>query len=136
MSDAPDFVDPETAWIDYLTAQLQGTEWSMPVSNRTGETAPFVKLVSVGGDELAAVVDDPWVACEVYGVDSDDAGRRIQAVRGIIRRAQGTTIAFGVNCKRVRQISGVASLPDPDHEGVRYSWTFAGALRPEMINEQ
>lgn len=131
------FPDAEGAWIHYLDARLD-----VPVSNRVldardGEdrlTAPrFIRVLRAGGNRYSKVIDQPQMVFECYAEFDNDAAALAREARAHVHAAEGTEIAPGVRCKRLRDVTGPSNIPDEQPGRSRYSFTVMTGLRAETV---
>lgn len=124
--DIAPFPDAEDVWQRVITAQLG--EPGTRVSTEVQPGPRFVKIRRVGGVARDPFTDEPSMAFECYDAYADGAMNLTQKVRAIVSNSRGRTLVDGIVCKGYTEFSGPASLPDPNHGSVRYSWTAATAL--------
>ena len=100
-----------------------GTEVPYPREER------FVRLQRVGGTRRNLVVDQPSIAVEAWAVDEDDAFVLAQLVRAAIHATVGMSLPPAGVVYRVDEFAGPASLPDPDSNQARVTFTVSVAVR-------
>lgn len=119
MSEAVLFPDVEAALVERFSALL-----GVPASTRVPNPRPdsFVRVSRVGGARRDLVTDQPLVVVECWASKeglASDLGRRALA---FVYTLEGADVAGG-SIRRVREVGGLQSFPDPISESPRYQFT-------------
>lgn len=127
------FPDAEDAWQKFLAARL-----NVPVGTKQRPEARFVTLLRAGGNRRNKVLDSPQMIFGCYAEDAAAAAKFASHVRALVHSAEGSEIAPGVHCKKLRDVSGPSDIPDEEHDSTRYSFTVMTELRgqsvPDLMN--
>ena len=122
------FPDAEDSWQKYLAGRL-----TVPVGTRTRTDAAFVKVLRAGGNRSNKVLDSAQMIFECYDTDDALAAALARKTRALVHGAEGTEIAPGVHCKRLRDVSGPSNITDEEHQSSRYSFTDMTDLRAQIV---
>lgn len=123
------FPDAEEAWVQYLKPRLGGVK----VGTRGRKDGKFVKILRAGGNRSNKMLDSPQMIYECYDVDDAKAAAFAAYVRALVHAAEGTAIAPGVHCKKLRDVSGPSYINDEEHDSSRYSFTVMTDLRGQPV---
>lgn len=123
------FPDAVAIACTYLTDELAGTA----ATSRVPFTRPdeFVTVRRVGGVRRNLVVDEATLAVEAWAATDEDAHDLAQRCRALLHALPGQSVN-GSFVYRVDEVGGPASLPDPDSDQPRYTFTAALAARGEV----
>ena len=112
-------------------ASLLRTALAVPVGTNVPNPRPtaFVLLRRVGGQRRSLVVDQPTVAVEAWHANEVAATALAQLARAHIHAAVGTSLPAVGTVYRVDEFAGPASLPDPDSDQARVTFTVSIAVR-------
>lgn len=125
------FPDAVAALVDHLSAVLAPTEAHTEVPSP--RPANFVTLRRVGGVRRSLVVDEPSIAVEAWGPNEGAATDLAQLARAVIHAAVGASFPNVGTIYRVVEFAGPASLPDPDSDQARVTFTVAVSVRGRAV---
>lgn len=128
------FPDITAAVIDFVRAQLVAAGSSAPVTMRVPNPRPgaFVTIQRVGGVRRNLVVDEATLTVEAWGSTEPAAHDLAQLARAAVHAAVGQVTSAGT-IYRTGEFAGPASLPDPDSDQPRYTFTVTVAARGTAI---
>ena len=114
MSEAIVFPDAEGILVSALKARL-----TVPVVTKVPATRPasFVRLVRVGGGRANLVTERPIIVFECWAATGPAAERLSALVHAHVFALAPDTV------RRVREVAGRQSFPDPLSESPRYQFT-------------
>lgn len=120
MTEAVAFPDIEGVLVTYLTGRLSG----VPVATRVPATRPpkFVRVSRVGGARRDLITDQPIVVVEAWATTETDAADLARTVRAYVGAMEQSAVGSAW-IRRVREVGGVQSFPDPRSESPRYQFT-------------
>lgn len=131
------FPDPEQVLVDQLNIDLAASEAFATAKAGTRLPNPlehpFVKVLVVGGTERNLVTDEPTVVLENYGPDEGVASDLAAFTRALMGRYGRLGWIGEIPCLEVRTIGRPQNLPDPVADAIRYSATYALALRGSAV---
>lgn len=108
------FPDIEGVLVTALTPAL-----SLPVTTKVPATRPdkFVRLSRIGGNRRNVITDRAMVVVECWAKSTTEAERLSALTRAHIHALAPDTV------RRVREVAGPQSFPDPLSETPRYQFT-------------
>lgn len=128
------FPDPVTLVTGYLSTALPAYGYSsIHVGARVPNPRPvrFVRVDRVGGPRSSLVTDAPTLVIEAWAGSVPAAHALLATCRGLINALPGTH--GDVVVSRVTEFSGPATLPDPDSDQPRATYTVQIQTRGEAI---
>lgn len=119
------FPDAEAVAVAALDAAL-----TVPVSTRVPNPRPavFVRVARVGGARVNLVTDAPVLVVECWAASSVAAAELARLARAHLFALEGSTTA-GAWVRKVLDVAGPQSFPDPVSESPRYQFTAQLHLR-------
>ncbi len=115
-----------SAVADGLTAAGMTTHVGSMVPNP--RPASFVRIERIGGPVRDRVVDDALVTVEAWATTHPAAWDLAARTRAIVLGLEGTVVD-GAVLYGVVEASGPGSLPDPDSDMRRFTWTCQVSTR-------
>ena len=124
------FPDTVEALCDYVRTGLDTLGPAIPVGTRVPKPRPdlFVRIERVGGARRNLAIDEPTVVFEAWGTDEGAAHDLAQQVRALVFGSVRQQTSAGM-IYRVAESAGPASLPDPDTDQARFTFTMSVAVR-------
>lgn len=124
------FPDVTAAMTTLLRSRLAALGSSVPVGTRVPNPRPaaFVLVRRVGGATRNLVVDEATLVVEAWAANESASHDLAQLARAVVHSALGTTTTAGT-IYRTDEFAGPASLPDPDSDQARHTFTVSVAAR-------
>lgn len=135
MAEIITFPDVEAAIITHyrtaLTLVSEGEFAGIEVSTTIPDPRPseFVRVNRIGGQRRNLVTDEATVIVEAWALSGPRASRLAELTRAHLYAAGEDQSLGGARCYWVQEFAGHGSLPDPDSGHIRYSATYAVAVR-------
>lgn len=135
MAESLEFPNPAIWLIRYLTAELPGAGFSVPVVGDipTARPASFVHVENAGGSLANTVTDGGALLVGSWDTTNPKAERLASKVRALIRAAPGVTVQ-GEYCKGVDELGRPVYVPDPDAKVPRYRQNVVLFFRGVVTN--
>ena len=126
------FPDIVMALCTWLRTELAARGPAIPVGTDVPKPRPdkFVTLRRVGGVTRNLVTDSATVSFEAWAPAEEDAHDLAQLVRALVLASPRST---SLTVYRVDEFAGPASLPDPDSDQPRFTFTAAVSYRGAAV---
>ena len=116
------FPDVERMVLDFLDARVDAEVSSIVPKPRPDR---FVRAWRNGGPSKNRIVDRPLITVEAWSLDSVDAAELAESARSALLHESAAMPLV----RRVTEISGLYSTPDPESETPRYRFTMQLTVR-------
>src|SRR5699024_7120990 len=131
MTEVVAFPDVEAVMVAGLAGALESRGDSATVAPKFMD-GRHVRVSRIGGTRWNIVTDRPMLLCECYDANETDASDLARLARALVWAMPGSEVS-GAWVRRVVEVSGPQSYPDPDTRLPRYQLTVQVSLRGEAI---